>query len=44
MSLAYGDIMVLEAADHFSVEAANVSKELVGRAHREGNDLCGEAR
>lgn len=39
MSLAYGDITVLEAADHFSVEAANVSKELVGRVHREGKEL-----
>lgn len=39
MSLAYGDITTLEAADHFSVEAANVSKELVGRVHREGKEL-----
>lgn len=39
MSLAYGDITALEAADHFSVEAANVSKELVGRVHREGKEL-----
>lgn len=39
MSLAYGDITVLEAADHFSVEAANVSNELVSRVHREGKEL-----
>ena len=39
MSLAYGDITTLEAADHFSVEAANVSKELVGKVHREGKEL-----
>lgn len=39
MSLAYGHITVLEAADHFSVEAANVTEKLVDRVHGEGKQL-----
>lgn len=39
MSLAYGDITALEAADHFSVEAANVTENLVTRVHGEGKQL-----
>lgn len=39
MSLAYGDITALEAADHFSVEAANVTENLVTRVHMEGKQL-----
>lgn len=39
MSLAYGDITALEAADHFSVEAANVTESLVTRVHGEGKQL-----
>ncbi len=38
-SLAYGDITALEAADHFSVEAANVTERLVDSVHREGKQL-----
>ncbi len=39
MSLAYGNITKLEAADHFSVEAANVTENLVDRVHGEGKQL-----
>lgn len=39
MSLAYGDITALEAADHFSVEAANVTESLVTKVHGEGKQL-----
>lgn len=39
MSLAYGHITALEAADHFSVEAANVTERLVDRVHGEGKQL-----
>lgn len=39
MSLAYGDINRLTAADHFSVEAMNVSKSLVSEVHKAGKQL-----
>ncbi len=39
MSLAYGNITELDAADHFSVEAANVTENLVDRVHGQGKQL-----
>ncbi|MCM1082113.1 MAG: glycerophosphodiester phosphodiesterase [Clostridium sp.] len=39
MSLAYGDINKLEAADHFSVEATNATPSLISSVHREGKQL-----
>ena len=39
MSLAYGDIAPLEAADNFSIEATSVTKKLVKRIHKKGKKL-----
>ncbi len=39
MSLAVGDITVLKAADHFSVEASSVNKALVKKVHNAGKEL-----
>lgn len=39
MTLAYGDINKLKAADHFSVEATNATPELIASVHREGKQL-----
>lgn len=39
MSLAYGNITSLEAADHFSIEATSITADLVSRVHREGKEL-----
>ncbi len=39
MSLAYGDITSLKAADNFSVEAMSVTKKLVKTVHNEGKEL-----
>ncbi len=39
MSLAYGDINRLTAADDFSVEARNVTRSLVSRVHNAGKEL-----
>lgn len=39
MSIAYGDITKLKYADHFSVEATNVNKNLVKKVHNEGKEL-----
>ena len=39
MGLAYGNITILEAADHFSIEAASVTGRLVSRVHGEGKEL-----
>ncbi len=39
MSLAYGDINELKAADNFSIEASSVTKTLVSRVHKEGKEL-----
>lgn len=39
MSLAYGNINKLKAADHFSIEAANITKKLVSDVHNAGKEL-----
>lgn len=39
MSLAYGDINQLTAADHFSVEATSATKALISRVHNEGKEI-----
>ncbi len=39
MSVAYGDINQLAAADHFSVEATNVTRRLVSAVHNAGKEL-----
>ena len=39
MSLAYGDITKLTAADSFSVEASSITKTLVKKVHNEGKEI-----
>lgn len=39
MSFAYGDIVSLEYADHFSIEATSVTSSLVEKVHKEGKQL-----
>ncbi len=39
MSLAYGDITSLKAADNFSIEAMSINRTLVKRVHKEGKEL-----
>lgn len=39
MSFAYGDIISLEYADHFSIEATSVTTSLVEKVHKEGKQL-----
>ena len=39
MSLAYGNINRLTAADYFSIEATSVSEQLVSRVHNAGKQL-----
>ena len=39
MSVAYGDINQLTAADHFSVEATNATRSMVSQVHNEGKQL-----
>ena len=39
MSLAYGNITDLKAADHFSIEASSVNKKLVKKVHNEGKEI-----
>ena len=39
MSLAIGNIISLDKADHFSVEASNVNSALVNKIHKEGKEL-----
>lgn len=39
MSFAYGNIMSLSAADHFSIEASSISSFLVSRVHQAGKQL-----
>ena len=39
MSLAYGDINRLTAADHFSVEATSATESLVSRVHNAGKQI-----
>ncbi len=39
MSLAYGDINQLTAADHFSIEATSISEKIVSDVHNAGKEL-----
>ena len=39
MSLAYGDITRMEAADHFSVEASSATVRMVSRVHNAGKQI-----
>ena len=39
MSLAYGDINRLSAADHFSVEASSVTEKIVSDVHNAGKEI-----
>lgn len=39
MSLAYGDINKLTAADHFSVEAASVTEKIISDVHNAGKEI-----
>jgi glycerophosphoryl diester phosphodiesterase len=39
MSLAYGDITSLTAANHFSVEATSATRSLVRRVHNAGGQV-----
>lgn len=39
MSIAYGDINSLTAADHFSIEASNITDKLVSDVHNAGKKL-----
>ena len=39
MSLAVGDVLLLDSADNFSVEASNVNKSLVTKVHNAGKEL-----
>lgn len=39
MSLAYGDINRLAAADHFSIEAASITEKIVSDVHNEGKEI-----
>lgn len=39
MSLAYGDINQLKAADHFSIEASSVTREIVSDVHNAGKEI-----
>lgn len=39
MSIAYGDINALTAADHFSIEASNVTEKLVSDVHNAGKEI-----
>lgn len=39
MSLAYGDINMLTAADHFSVEASSITEKLVSDVHNAGKEI-----
>ena len=39
MSIAYGDINALTAADHFSIEASNVTEKLVSDVHNAGKEV-----
>lgn len=39
MSIAYGDITKLTKADHFSIEASNVTSSMVKSIHKEGKEL-----
>ncbi len=39
MSLAYGDILKLDCADSFSIEASSINKPLVKKLHNAGKEL-----
>lgn len=39
MSLAIGDIVLLDKADYFSIEATNVNKSIVNKIHNQGKEL-----
>lgn len=39
MSIAYGDINALTAADHFSIEASNITEKLVSDVHNAGKQI-----
>jgi len=39
MSLAYGDINMLTAADHFSIEASSITEKLVSDVHNAGKEI-----
>lgn len=39
MSLAYGNITSLTAADHFSIEATSITASLVKKVHKEGKQI-----
>lgn len=39
MSLAYGDILSLDAADSFSIEASSVTKTLVNNIHKNNKEI-----
>lgn len=39
MSIAYGDFGAFAAADHFSVEATNVTEKLVSDIHNAGKEI-----
>lgn len=39
MSIAYGDINTLAAADHFSIEATNITEKLVSDVHNAGKEI-----
>ncbi len=39
MSLAYGDINRLNAADHFSIEASSITEKIVSDVHNAGKEL-----
>ncbi len=39
MSLAYGEIDSLTAADHFSVEATSATPDLISRVHNAGKQI-----
>ncbi len=39
MGLAYGDILTLDKADNFSIEATSVTKNLVKKVHNEGKEI-----
>jgi len=41
LSLAFGDVTELAAADYFSIEATSITKEMVSRVHAAGKQILG---
>ena len=39
MSFAYGDLLKLDKADNFSIEASSINKELVKNLHNSGKEV-----